>query len=108
MLGRRTAGLLAAQGVLALLAVPARAATLPPEVQSVVDDVRNDGTITPCKHTVQALEQTSQLKPADVAQVSPDFLPAVSAALEARKHDNCGAGKGAASAVAAAPSATAP
>jgi hypothetical protein len=109
MLGRPTGVLLAALAVLALLAAPARAATLPPEVQSVVDDFRNDGTITPCKHTVQALEETSKLKPADVAQVSPDFLPAVSAALEARKHDNCGAGKGgeSAAAVAASPTATA-
>ena len=49
-------------------------------MQSVVDDFRNDGMITPCEHTVQALEETSKLKPADVAEVSPDFLPAVSAA----------------------------
>jgi hypothetical protein len=102
MLGRRTAVLLAALALLALLAIPALAATLPPEVQSVVDDFRNDGTITPCKHTVQALEETTKLKPADVAQVSPDFLPAVSAALEARQHDDCGAGKGGSSAAVAA------
>jgi hypothetical protein len=101
---RRT-GVLAV--TLALLVVPASAALaakLPADVQSVVDDFRTDGVISPCKHTVAALEKTSKLQPADVASLSPDFLPAVDAALEARKKDHC---KGDAAAAAAAPTATA-
>ena len=48
---------------------------------SVVDDFRADGEITPCKHTVQALERTSQLAPSDIAEYSPDFPAAVSMPL---------------------------
>jgi hypothetical protein len=98
--------------MLALLLVAvsaALAATLPPEVQSVVDDFETDGVITPCKHTVAALEKTSKLEPSEVAQLSPDFPPAVDAALEARKKDDCktGEGQAAAGSAAAAPTATA-
>jgi hypothetical protein len=91
---RRTASLL---GVLAALSIPAigpaaamAADKLPADVQSVVDDFRDDGQITPCKHTAQALERTSKLAPSDIAAYSPDFPAAVEAALEARKKDDCG------------------
>jgi hypothetical protein len=104
--------------VLAALAIPvlgpsaaAAADKLPADVQSVVDDFRADGEITPCKHTVAALERTSQLAPSDIAQYSPDFPAAVEAALEARRKDDCGAAKGGesagAGAGAAAPAASA-
>jgi hypothetical protein len=104
--------------VIAALAIPvlgpsaaAAAEKLPADVQSVVDDFRADGEITPCKHTVAALERTSKLAPSDIAQYSPDFPAAVEAALEARKKDDCGAGAGAgaagAGAGAAAPGASA-
>jgi hypothetical protein len=91
MLRRRTGVLVAALAalVVAVPVAPAFAAKQPPEVQSVIDDFRTDGTITPCKHTVAALEKTSKLTASEVAQLSPDFLPAVSAALEERQHDDC-------------------
>lgn len=106
----RLLAVLAALAILALGPAAAMAADeLPDDVQSVVDDFRADGKITPCKHTVAALENTSHLAPSDVAQYSPDFPAAVEAALEARKHDDCGATKDSASAGAAgaAPAATA-
>src|SRR5215207_5732833 len=84
--------------VLAALAIPALgpavaagADELPKDVQAVLDDFRADGTITPCKHTVAALERTSKLAPSDIAQYSPDFPAAVEAALEERKRSTCGA-----------------
>jgi hypothetical protein len=87
----RLLAVLAALAILALGPVAALAADeLPDDVQSVVDDFRADGEITPCKHTVQALERTSQLAPSDIAQYSPDFPAAVEAALEERKRDDCG------------------
>jgi hypothetical protein len=87
----RLFAVLAALAILALGPAAALAADeLPADVQSVVDDFRADGEITPCKHTVQALERTSQLAPSDIAQYSPDFPAAVEAALEARKRDDCG------------------
>jgi hypothetical protein len=86
----RLFAVLAALAILALGPAAALAADeLPDDVQSVVDDFRADGEITPCKHTVQALERTSQLAPSDIAQYSPDFPAAVDAALEARKNDDC-------------------
>ena len=93
----RLFAVLAALAILALGPAAALAADeLPDDVQSVVDDFRADGEITPCKHTVQALERTSQLAPSDIAQYSPDFPAAVEAALEQRKRDDCAAGNGAA------------
>jgi hypothetical protein len=106
----RLFAVLAALAILALGPAAALAADeLPDDVQSVVDDFRADGEITPCKHTVQALERTSQLAPSDIAQYSPDFPAAVEAALEQRKRENCGAGNGAAdgAGAGAAPGATA-
>jgi hypothetical protein len=86
----RLFGVLAALAILALGPATTLAADeLPDDVQSVVDDFRADGEITPCKHTVQALERTSQLNPSDIAQYSPDFPAAVEAALEERRHDDC-------------------
>src|SRR6266545_1636153 len=104
MLRRRT-GVLAALAVPALaLLVPvaARAASMPPEVRSVIADFHADGAISPCKHSVAALERTTRVSPDAVAQESPDFLPAVEAALEARKQGDCGAGRGSAAASTAA------
>jgi hypothetical protein len=106
----RLFAVLAALAILALGPAAALAADeLPADVQSVVDDFRADGEITPCKHTVQALERTSQLAPSDIAQYSPDFPAAVEAALEARKRDDCGANDGstAGTGAGAAPGATA-
>src|SRR5215207_9793628 len=101
--------------VLAALAIPALgpavaagADELPKDVQAVLDDFRADGTITPCKHTVAALERTSKLAPSDIAQYSPDFPAAVEAALEERQRDDCGAAKGGASAGAGAGAAPSP
>lgn len=108
----RLLAVLAALAILALGPAAALAADeLPADVQSVVDDFRADGEITPCKHTVQALERTSQLNPTDIAQYSPDFPAAVEAALEERKRDDCskaGASNGAAAPAAPAASATPP
>jgi hypothetical protein len=105
----RLLAVLAALAILALGPAAALAADeLPEDVQSVVDDFRADGEITPCKHTVQALERTSQLNPSDIAQYSPDFPAAVQAALEERKRDDCGKATATATAGAgAAPGATA-
>jgi hypothetical protein len=103
--------LLAVLAVLAILALGPAAAPaadeLPSDVQSVVDDFRADGEITPCKHTVQALEHTSRLAPSDIAQYSPDFPAAVEAALEARKRDDCGTTETSGAGAGAAPAATA-
>jgi hypothetical protein len=108
----RLFAVLAALAILALGPAAALAADeLPDDVQSVVDDFRADGEITPCKHTVQALERTSQLAPSDIAQYSPDFPAAVEAALEERKRNDCtdnngstaGAGAGAAPGATATP-----
>jgi hypothetical protein len=105
----RLLAVLAALAILALGPAAALAADeLPDDVQSVVDDFRADGEITPCKHTVQALESTSQLAPSDIAQYSPDFPAAVEAALEERRHDDCGAGQGSKAAAAGAAPAAAP
>jgi hypothetical protein len=105
----RLLAVLAALAILALGPAAAPAADeLPKDVQSVVDDFRADGEITPCKHTVQALERTSQLAPSDIAQYSPDFPAAVDAALEERRHEDCGAAKSSESAAAGAGAAPAP
>jgi hypothetical protein len=105
----RLLAVLAALAILALgPAAVVAADELPDDVQSVVDDFRADGAITPCKHTVEALERTSRLAPGDIAQYSPDFPAAVDAALEARRHDDCGAAKSSKSAGAGAGAGVAP
>src|SRR5215207_3856767 len=102
----RTALLLA---VLAALAIPvlgpaaaAGADKLPKDVQAVVDDFRADGTITPCKHTVAALERTSSTCGANEAGTTPSATPAPGASATPA----AGAGAGVAPAATATPQAT--
>jgi len=75
-----------------ILAVPAAAQDLPPDIRKVFNDYGADGLISPCKHTVGDLERTKAAIPPDIDQYAPDFPPLVDAALEAHARGDC-AGK---------------
>ena len=74
---------------LLLLAAPAAAQDLPPDIRKVYDDYAADGRISPCKHTVGELERTKKAIPPDIDQYAPDFPPLLDAALEAHARGDC-------------------
>jgi len=61
---------------------------------AVIDDFRNDGSITACDHSAKDLRDAQEAIGPDIEQYSPELPSAIEAALAARAAGGCSSGGG--------------
>src|SRR5215218_4036437 len=83
----RPRGLAISLTVLASLAIPSSAAAGP--LQTVLADLQQDGSITPCKYSPATLENAKGSIPSDLDQYAPDLRRAINTAISQQASGAC-------------------